>query len=303
MCSEASGPVTCLATNRTPSIYGLVCMAGACAQQDATYNRPGETLFLSYEGDAAHCWILDGHKQGDHQPGPGMRSTVTALEYDPHWNCFISAGYDGHVIGWDPTGLQRLYTFAPSNRPIINSLAFGRSRSESLLAYGTSSGQLGVIRYDLTDRSLPQLRASTRQLASQRKGRNWANSVDCLAFSPTQPDVLLAAVGFDEERRGGTLWRTTEELKTPVLLYTHSRGIPCLDVRPTGTDLVAVGSAGVIDDSTGTGSFVLVDGRTVSRSPVATVFTGQRDMDSIKFRYNNFAFARGGTGRAALNHR
>lgn len=61
VCHEASGSITSMAWNNVNSRHRQCAMIGACALSDQTYNRPGETLFLSFDQSSVACHILDGH--------------------------------------------------------------------------------------------------------------------------------------------------------------------------------------------------------------------------------------------------
>lgn len=146
---EASGSITSIAINRQTSIYGLKAMVGACALADTTYNRPGEMLFFDFDDDrsvesSVNCRILDGHHQELLAISPAiptltLRSTVSAVSYDPVSDTFASVGYDGRLVIWDSSECTSpFFSYRVSNKAPLNCL--GHASKTPLMVFGDQYG-------------------------------------------------------------------------------------------------------------------------------------------------------------------
>lgn len=110
-------------------------MAGACAQLDQTYNRPGELLLVGLEEPTAGCWVLDGHSQRL-PSGSRIRSTVTSIDYDQQWDVFASVGYDGRVAFWSAESALLMKAHHLTSSP-INHIVMG---PKTIAACGSQDG-------------------------------------------------------------------------------------------------------------------------------------------------------------------
>ncbi|PJF18349.1 Exocyst complex component sec5 [Paramicrosporidium saccamoebae] len=193
VCKDASGPLTSLAVDDRNSIDGMMCMAGACAQMDSTYNRPGEVLLLGFDPSAVCCWLLDAHSQTDPQ---GER-------------------YDGNVKFWEAKSALSTAEIRTGPSP-INNLALKSDRS--LLVGGSQDG---------ADALSPQLKSVQLIPGSERR---WCNSVDYAAFNE---DAILALVGYRAESAGGLLYRYDATKGCKQVLFRSTKGLSTMDQSST----------------------------------------------------------------------
>lgn len=287
VCSEASGPIISMAFNGSASLSGISCLVGSCAQQDATYNRPGELLALAFEQDSINCLVLDGHALSGSN-NARLRCTVTSVVFGTKWGLFLSGGYDGRVHLWEPEArrFKKLASSPPLGGGLVSPVySVVVSSLTPTLAF-SSNGQITLASFNL-DRDDPQdiLRVDTPSVVAKKSSRKWANTVDVVRFDPVRPERILGLVGFVEDGMssiGGRLVQLDAERRGPRTIYQSDRhGITFFDPHPF-QPVVAIGSGGVVDDAVGTGSFVTLD----LRSPISTLsstHTGQMDVDTILF--------------------
>jgi WD40 repeat protein len=104
---ESSGSIIDIAVDDNPSYFGINCMVASTAYVDPQYNRPGELLSISTEGDSdpIQCLVMNGHYHTVSGAGRigGDRATTTCITYNKPSRLFFSGGYDGSIAIWDPT--------------------------------------------------------------------------------------------------------------------------------------------------------------------------------------------------------
>lgn len=131
-----------------------------------------------------------------------------------------------------------------------------------------------MLNFDFDDPEDGQLNVHSTQLVIKSK-KPWLNSVDMINFSPS---TLYALVGYDEEVGGGRVFGVDLMKEVTLPIFQSHKGLSALDSHGL---LLAVSTGGIIDGTTGTGEFYIVDSR-ITKSP-QSIRTGQMDMDAVRF--------------------